>query len=220
MKKFTEQLHQAASNLWQQSMHHPFIKQLEDGTLPLKKFRFYLLQDRYYLEEFSKFHELVAQQADTVQTQKFLLDGAQSLRDSEISIREQFFQQLKITSAEIAQTEIAPTAYNYVNHLQTTLQRDGVNSAVAAIVPCYWLYQELGQAMANSGSPVSYYQAWIDTYDSDWYAVNVKQILTLTEQLATNATLSEQQKMQRAFLRSSYYELQFWQMALDKEKWQ
>ena len=73
--------------------------------------------------------------------------------------------------------------------------------------------------MAKVGSPVKYYQEWIDTYDSDWYAVNVKKLLALINQLATNVPKKELSKMKDAFLRSSYYELRFWQMAYNQEEW-
>ncbi|WEV51057.1 thiaminase II [Lactobacillus sp. ESL0731] len=219
MTEFTDQLHQAASSLWQKSMVHPFVQELKSGELPMTKFRFYLLQDRYYLNEFSKFHCAIAAKTADQQTKEFLLAGAQDLKDSEIAVRERFFEQLKITPDEIAQTPIAPTAYAYVNHLEMTLARDGIGPAVASLVPCYWLYQEIGQKLADSGSPVFYYQEWIDTYDGDWYATNVKRILRLTNSLANSSSTSEREKMQLAFVRSSYYELQFWQMAYEQENW-
>ncbi|RHW54872.1 thiaminase II [Lactobacillus bombicola] len=217
---FTQQLHQVAQNIWQKSLVHPFITELQSGQLPLTKFRFYLLQDRYYLVEFSKFHHLLAEQADNPQIKKFLLQSEADLRACEWSVRSDFFTELKITPMEIRQTAVAPTAYNYVNHMYLTLERDGFAPAIAAIVPCYWLYQEIGQKLAKVGSPVALYQTWIDTYDSDWYEVNVTHILQLINILASQATATDRQMMQTAFIRSSYYELQFWQMAYAKERWQ
>lgn len=219
MIEFTDRLHQAGSALWQKSMEHPFIKGLQSGKLPIETFRFYLLQDRYYLREFSKLHKAIATKSDDQQVKDFLLAGAQDLKNVEISVRGHFFEELKITSDEIANTPIAPTAYNYVNHMNMTLNSYGVNPAVVALVPCYWLYQEIGQKMAQSGSPVSYYQEWIDTYDGEWYAANVEKMLTLTNMLAKNATPEELNRMQDAFIRSSYYELKFWQMAYEKQTW-
>lgn len=219
MTEFTDQLHQVASSLWQKSMKHPFVQELQSGELPLAKFRFYLLQDRYYLNQFSEFHRAIAAKTDGQQTEQFLLEMAQDLKDSEMAVRENFFKQLQIMPAEIAQTPVAPTAYAYVNHLKMTLARDGIAPAVAALVPCYWLYQEIGQKLATGGSPVSYYQEWIDTYDGEWYAANVQRILQLTNTLADSSSADEREKMQLAFVRSSYYELQFWQMAYEQQEW-
>ncbi|WEV70809.1 thiaminase II [Lactobacillus sp. ESL0785] len=219
MEKFTDQLYQIVSGLWHQSMVHPFVQELSSGQLPLTKFRFYLLQDQYYLHEFSQFHQAIAAKTDNKLAKKFLLASVQDLHDCELTIRTHFFKQLKITAAEVAQTPIAPTAYAYVNHLNMTLNHAGIGPAVAAAVPCYWLYQKVGQQLAVAGSPVSYYQEWIDTYDGDWYAINVKRILRLTNMLAESGTAADRHEMQTAFVRSSYYELHFWQMAYEEEKW-
>lgn len=218
--EFTTQLRQAASDLWQKSMQEPFIKELKNGKLPLDIFRFYLLQDRYYLAEFSKLHQLIADRTDRHEVKTFLQSSVRDLNDSEIGLREHFFQELQISAAEVKQTIIAPTCYAYVNHLYSTLAKYGVAPAISAITPCYWLYQEIGQKMAQTGSPVAIYQKWIDTYDSTWYENNVAKILTLINQLAANASKDEQEQMKTAFVRSSFYEQQFWQMAYRQEKWQ
>ncbi|MBI0092421.1 thiaminase II [Lactobacillus sp. M0403] len=219
MVEFTDQLHQLVSDLWIKSEKQPFIIELQSGELPLAKFRFYLLQDRYYLSEFAKIHQLIAEQTTDLNIKNFVLASAEDLQESEVEVRKQFFKELNITDDEVDTTIVAPTAYAYVNHLYLTLQRDGLEAALCAIAPCYWLYQEIGHKMAKVGSPVKYYQEWIDTYDSDWYAVNVKKLLALINQLATNVPKKELAKMKDAFLRSSYYELRFWQMAYNQEEW-
>lgn len=61
MTKFTDKLHKAGNGMWQKSMKHPFIKELQSGELQIETFRFYLLQDRYYLNKFSELHELLQQ---------------------------------------------------------------------------------------------------------------------------------------------------------------
>ncbi|WP_439794949.1 hypothetical protein [Secundilactobacillus kimchicus] len=72
---FTDQLHEQAATLWQQSFDHPFIQQISAGTLPKAVFRFYLLQDRYYLSEFGKLHEQVASQVTNPKAEPFCWRG-------------------------------------------------------------------------------------------------------------------------------------------------
>ena len=40
--------------IWTVLHRHPFITELAEGTLPLDKFRFFLEQDDFYLEEYSR----------------------------------------------------------------------------------------------------------------------------------------------------------------------
>ena len=98
---FTDQLHEAGALLWHKSLEHPFIKELQSGELPIATFKFYLLQDRYYLREFSKLHELIAAKTDDQEVKEFLLAGAQDLQNVEISVRGHFFEELKITAAKL-----------------------------------------------------------------------------------------------------------------------
>jgi len=219
LAKFTDQIQQAAAPYWQKSFEHPFIHELQSGTLPQDVVRYYLIQDRYYLSEFGKLHELVADQVDDAHGKQFLLAGAQGLKDDEMAVREGFFEQLKITPDEIKQTPVAPTAYNYVNHMYAELYRGTPQQAIAGLLPCYWLYNQIGQQLVAQGSPVPLYQRWIETYDSDDYTDSVTQMIALTNQTASQSDAAIQAKMKTSFVRSSAYELAFWQMALDKQNW-
>lgn len=219
MTTFTDQIHEAAAPLWQQSFDHPFIHELQDGSLPSDVFRFYLIQDRYYLSEFGKLHEQVAEQVSDADGKAFLLAGAQGLKDGEIAVREGFFDQLGITDDEIKRTPIAPTAYNYVNHMYAELYRGTPQQAIAGLLPCYWLYNEIGKQLVAQGSPDDLYQRWIETYDSDDYTDSVNQMIALTNQVADESNDVIKEKMQTSFVRSSSYELAFWQMAVDRQGW-
>ena len=94
MVEFTDQLHQLVSDLWIKSEKQPFIIELQSGELPLAKFRFYLLQDRYYLSEFAKIHQLIAEQTTDLNIKNFVLASAEDLQESEVEVRKQFFKQL------------------------------------------------------------------------------------------------------------------------------
>ena len=61
--KFTEHLQQLAKPIWDAQFKHPFVKALGNGTLPERKFRYYILQDARYLEELAGIFALGAQRA-------------------------------------------------------------------------------------------------------------------------------------------------------------
>mgnify|MGYP004707715577 FL=1 len=219
MANFTDHMHILAQPLWLQSVNHPFIKQLTRGELPVSTFRYYLLQDRYYLSEFGKLHNLIADQLTDTASINFLRAGADGLKNGEIAVRKSFFTDLNITRAEIDFTPIAPTAYNYVNHMYAALYRGTPQRAISALLPCYWLYNEIGQALISKGSPVSLYQKWIETYDSKVYTDSVNQMIKLTNLAAQQVDDAERQQMTDVFIKSSAYELGYWQMSLKHENW-
>ncbi|TWW13131.1 hypothetical protein LABALGNA3A7_09370 [Dellaglioa algida] len=114
---FSEKVRRESNDWWERSFEHPFIKQLVDGSLPAETFRYYLIQDHYYLKHFSKIHQLVGEQSNDAEIKKLMFASAEGLAQSESAIRDDFFKELNITDEEIEQTGIAPTAYHYVSHM-------------------------------------------------------------------------------------------------------
>ncbi|MCT3575132.1 thiaminase II [Levilactobacillus brevis] len=213
---FTDQAHTATQKGWAASKHHPFIQQLQAGTLPLATFRYYLIQDHYYLQEFAKVHDLAADQSQHPQVIAQLRANAAQLRAGEMAVRQGFFQELAITDDNLAATPMAPSAYAYTSHLYRALMTAGSAGAIAGLLPCYWLYAEIGAMLAQVGSPVPIYQAWIDSYNADDYTNEMTDQLALANLVATPQNTPE---LLTIFKKSSWYELNFWQMALDHEDW-
>ncbi|MBP1047480.1 thiaminase II [Enterococcus sp. BWM-S5] len=217
---FTSEARTAAEELWEKSKKHAFIQELQAGTLSSDIFRYYLLQDRYYLEQFAKIHQKAADIAVREEEKQLFLAGVIGLEEAEIAVREGFFKELKISNEEIAMVPIAPTAYHYTTHMHSELSTGSTARTAAALLPCYWLYQEIGEQLIESGSSNPLYQRWIETYDSEGYREAVTRQKELTDRLAASATKTERQAMLQGFLISSYQEWKFWEMAYVQEKWE
>ena len=53
-ERFTETLKAQAWPIWERIFQHPFLLEAKAGTLPLEKFRYYLIQDYKYLSAFAR----------------------------------------------------------------------------------------------------------------------------------------------------------------------
>ncbi|WP_321387563.1 thiaminase II [uncultured Enterococcus sp.] len=218
--RFTTEARAVAEELWEKSKKHRFIEELQAGTLAPEVFRYYLLQDRYYLEQFAKIHQKAAELAKQEEEKQLFLAGVIGLEEAEIAVREGFFKELGITDDEIASAPIAPTAYHYTTHMYSELLSGSTARTAAALLPCYWLYQEIGEYLIESGSSHPLYQRWIETYDSEGYRDAVDRQRELTDRLAESVATEERQSMLQGFLISSYQEWKFWEMAYVQEKWE
>lgn len=216
---FTDEARKAVEQIWCQSKEHPFIVELKAGTLAPDIFRFYLIQDRYYLEQFSKIHFKAAELATDETIKTIFLEDVKSLEVAEISVRDTFFKELKVTEKEILETPIAPAAYHYTSHMYREVASNSLARIAAALLPCYWLYQEIGEELMKNGSPNPLYQRWIETYESESYREAVLRQRRLTDYLAEQTSPQERIRMKEAFIFSSYEELDFWEMAYIKQKW-
>lgn len=64
---FIHGFQEEVGNLWQETLRHPFVRSLADGTLEKEAFYYYLLQDDYYLSHFEKVIEKSVEQAGTAE---------------------------------------------------------------------------------------------------------------------------------------------------------
>ncbi|MDT2613293.1 thiaminase II [Enterococcus dongliensis] len=216
---FTELARKKAAKYWEKSFEHPFVQSLARGDLAPEIFRYYLLQDRYYLEHFSKLYGYIAKQTIDKEVQAHLQKNAENLKQGELAIREEFFSKLAISEAEILTTPIAPTAYHYVSHMYRQLIEGTPNTAFAGMLPCAWLYQEIGERLITVGSPDPVYQCWIETYAGETAVEGIKKERVLLDRLYEESTEKEQQQMIEAFVISSKLEYAFRGMAMTLEKW-
>ncbi|MBU7314176.1 thiaminase II [Paenibacillus oleatilyticus] len=217
--KFSEQVRQAANASWQASFEHPFVKGIGDGTLPLDCFRHYVLNDAYYLSQFARVQALGAAKANDLPTVKSMAHHAQGTYEAELSLHEKFSKQLGVTEEEKAAFEPAPTSYAYTSHMIRAAYTGQLGDIIAAILPCYWLYYEIGERLAGCTPEEPIYREWIAAYGGEWFRVLVEEQITRLDELAEQATAQDRQRMQNHFILSSRYEYMFWDMAYRKETW-
>ena len=90
---------------------------------------------------------------------------------------------------------------------------------VGAVLPCYWIYWEVGKELVRRGSPDPRYQKWIDTYAGDEFAAEVREVIEATDALAADLSLAERARVHRHFQATSRYEWMFWDMGYRQETW-
>ena len=65
---FSDHLKNLARPIWQAQLRHPFVVALGKGTLPSRKFKYYILQDSRYLEELARIFAAGAKRATDAPT--------------------------------------------------------------------------------------------------------------------------------------------------------
>jgi len=88
-----------------------------------------------------------------------------------------------------------------------------------AVLPCYWIYWEVGQELLRRGSPDPRYQKWIATYGGEEYGDTVREVLTVADRLGPGLTQPERAGVHRHFRATSRYEWMFWDMGWRRESW-
>jgi thiaminase/transcriptional activator TenA len=217
--KFSEQLRQAVDGSWNASFEHPFVQGIADGTLPLTSFRHYLLNDAYYLSQFARVQALGAAKAHDLYDANRMAAHVQGTYNAELSLHEKFAKQLGITDEERAAFEPSPTAYAYTSHMLRAAYTGHLGDIVAAILPCYWLYQEIGERLQSYTPEEPIYREWISAYGGEWFRELVQEQIERLDKLAEQVSEADLKRMKQHFIISSHYEYKFWEMAYTHEVW-
>jgi thiaminase (transcriptional activator TenA) len=216
---FSQLLRQKVDAIWEASFHHPFVKELGEGALDLACFRYYVLQDSYYLSHFARVQALGAARAFDLATTARMAHHAQNTQQAELSLHEKFAKQLGITEEEKASFVPAPTAYAYTSHLYRAAYEGHLGDVIAAILPCYWLYYEIGERLKHCTPQEPIYQEWIAAYGSEWFRQLVEEQIQRLDTVAENVSEADRKRMEQHFIISSQYEYSFWEMAYRLETW-
>jgi len=216
---FTRELWTSIVPIYDAILGHPFVRGLTDGSLPRDAFRFYVVQDAHYLRDFARALALAAAKAPKDDWIIMLSEHAANALRVERSLHETFFKDFGLSEAEVAATPLAPTNTAYTSYLLAVAYGRPFHEALAALLPCYWIYWEVGKALERAGSRDPLFQRWIATYAAEEFAVVVRAVLAVTDTLAPRLTEADREAMRRHFVTTSRYEWMFWEMGARMESW-
>jgi thiaminase/transcriptional activator TenA len=206
----------AATPIFHHILKLPFNLELANGTLSKDRFIYYLTQDSLYLADYSKALALTAAKLiSTHHSQQFL----QFAQDAIFAEQNLHLKLLEEHAIPLHAKEKSPTCFMYTNYLLKMVSLAPVEEALASLLPCLWLYREVGLEIAKSHTPENPYQAWIDLYISDAFNQSVNTAIQIINELASNTHETMQTRMIQAFKRSCQLEWLFWNHAYQQETW-
>jgi len=218
--RFSAQLRLKADKIWRAIFAHPFLDQLHTGTLPMDRFVYFVLQDYLYLLDFAQVLCLGGAKSPNLKTLEIFTRHALIAVEVERSFHAAFGRSLGLSQKQLDSTPKGPITEAYTRHLQAVARGGSLGDTVAAVLPCYWIYGEVGKRLyKNRPKRPKIYRQWIETYASDEYWRPVREQIRLMDQLGAGAKREERRLMVSHFLLSSRYEFLFWDQAYRLEEW-
>ncbi len=216
---FREMLKQAAQPIWQAILAHPFLKELGEGSLPHDRFLYFIRQDYLYLFDFARILCVGGSKAEDLDALEMFAKHAANTVAVERTMHTGFAQRLGLNGEELLKTERTPTTQAYTRHLLAVAREGTLGEIVAAVLPCYWIYWEVGRHLATCQPTAPIYREWIKAYGSEIFAELVRQQLNLVDRLGARAPAHEARRMTEHFILSSRYEYLFWDDAYRLVSW-
>ncbi|MGH2534467.1 MAG: thiaminase II [Thermomicrobiales bacterium] len=215
----TGHLWSSIDGIYQNILAHPFLTGLTAGSLAPEAFRFYVVQDALYLTRYARALNVCAARAPDEDAIRMFSEHAAGAIAVERSLHEGFFAEFGLSDAEIAATPLAPTNLAYTSYLLATTHGGSFAEALGAVLPCYWIYWEVGKALIARGSPNPLFQRWIDTYGGEEFSAVVREVLNLTDRIGAGLSETDWRAMTGHFIATSRYEWMFWEMGYRQESW-
>ncbi|MGX1641835.1 thiaminase II [Sphingobacterium sp. NPDC055431] len=216
--KWTDQAWEAIQPIYHKILKMPFIEELKNGTLPLEKFQFYMLQDAKYLEHYGRALAALGSKAEDNEMALDFFEFGKNALIVERALHEAYFKQFKLEPNQ--EIMIEPVCHHYIHFLKSTVAYDPIEVATAAILPCFWIYKEVGDHIyQNQNTDNNPYKNWIETYSGDEFAEGVKKALQYSDYMAENSTDKGRKAMLEVFIAASRLEFNFWDAAYRNIKW-
>ncbi len=219
MSRPTERMWSRMEPVYARIVAHPFVTGLTDGTLPDEAFRTYVIQDGLYLRDYARALALCAARAtDTPTLRMFCMHAAEAV-DAERELHARLMGDLGIDAGAAAAATPSPTCRAYTSFLLAACTMGERHEALAAVLPCFWIYREVGRLLVDRGSPDPRHRAWIATYAGDEFGDAAQGAIDACDAVLGGLPEGALADAGDHALTAARYEWMFWDAAWRGEDW-
>ena len=213
--KTTEILLRAASPIWEAYLRHPFVRGIGDGTLDREKFRYYIMQDYLYLEDYAKSFAIGIAKAKSLETTRLFSGYIHTLTGGEMDIHRGYMGKFGVTREELEAMPRALDNLSYTSYMLRVAYEEGEAEILTAILSCAYSYEVIARQMLRQNPAAAdhpFYGEWVRGYASEAYAAENRVLLDTLDRLTADYTEAQLRHLTEIFVACSRYELAFWEM--------
>lgn len=211
----TQKLLEATKDIWDAYNRHPFIEGIQSGSLDQAKFRYYIIQDYLYLEDYAKTFALGVAKAKTLETAR-LFGKYTSVMNGEINVHSGYLGRLGVTEEELHTTARSLDNLSYTSYMLRVAYEAGEAEVLTAVLSCAYSYEVIAKRILQNNPDSAnhpFYGDWIKGYASDEYASGNVILLDTLNRLTSQYTEPQIQHLIDIFVVCSRYEMTFWEMS-------
>ncbi len=197
-------------------LRHPFVSGVFAGTLAKGPFVLFLQQNLIYLAHYAAVLETLAGRLVRERGLKGESEAFAAWAQETLDMRDWTASYVKDLEGEIPQNAAAIGALqSYVDFEEACAQGESLAAAVAAVLPCFWLWDAFGRKLRPGakidGNP---FRAWVEGMGSEAAHASCIKILAVAESLARDASLEEKARMTDVFLAGCWHEWSLFEAVL------
>ena len=216
---FSQSLWNANQALFQSTLEQPFNQELVAGTLSRERFCHYMIQDAHYLVAYGRALAVTAAKSDNAEGVVQFANAASEAVVEERKLHDGFMRDFGISAQDFAATPLTPACHHYTSSLLATAWSAPYPVVLASLLPCFWIYAEVGKAIHATAVQPNPYTAWIDTYAGDDFHAAVRGVLATIDRVAAGVDAKTLADMHAAYTMSAKLEWLFWDSAYRLGNW-
>ena len=195
-------------DIYQKILNCDFNKELANGFLTKPAFARYMQQDSLYLVDFAKALAITATKSQNLKHFSQLLHLADGALIAEKELHDYYFKEFNIKPTGVKNN----ACIAYTNFLLTTAYANSYEESLIALLPCFYIYREVGNSIKKQSLSTTPYSMWIDTYSGTEFSDAVDIMLNITQQAVLNISPNSTKgiRLLELFKLSSELELFFW----------
>jgi thiaminase/transcriptional activator TenA len=210
----------AATTSLRAAIHElPFNRDLARGSLTQQRFQHYLIQDALYLTDYARALAMLGAKAPTSTELVQFSQAACGAVLFEQAMQQDYLTHFGVGADAVRAAEPSPTCLAYTSFMLAEAVTGSYATLLAAILPCFSIYAEVGTAIAATSIADNPYQRWIDTYAAPEFQAAVTAAEATAERAYAAAGQATRQRMLQLFRRSVEFEWMFWDAAYRLETW-
>lgn len=211
---FTEEAWERTAGIRSEIDALPFLRQLEDGSLPRAIFENYMGQDALYLTDYARALAACAAQSTDPEHIIFWSRAAAGAIEEERALHATHV-------VDFSAVTPSPTTVAYTSFELALVSAGSLPVLAASVLPCFWIYDDVGTRLkARVGSLEGHpYADWVTAYGDPEFHELTRRARLIVDELAATASEETRAAMHRAYHRASQYEWMFWDSAHRLETW-
>jgi thiaminase/transcriptional activator TenA len=124
---------------------HPFLIAMVDGTLDMDCFKYYVVQDALYLNDFADCLRILSRNQGIAGSDAIRLAAfARGAEEAEMCLHNGFFRQWNISAEGVEQM---PHCLLYTSYMKRVVATRPHAEGLAVLLPCFWVYMHVGKCM-------------------------------------------------------------------------
>ncbi|EER40015.1 phosphomethylpyrimidine kinase THI20 [Histoplasma capsulatum var. duboisii H88] len=206
--------------VWKAFTEHEFVAGLGKGTLPVEKFKGYLIQDYHYLIHFARSNALAASKRTDIDGISMSAQIVLHVQ-REMNLHLDYCATFGLTKQDIENCKESLACVAYSRYILDIGQSEDWLALQVALSPCLIGYGAIAKRLhcdENTAPTGNRYWKWIENYVAEDYVKAVEAGSELLERHMRDVSPTRMEELIKIFIRATELEIGFWDMGLKADQ--